>query len=40
MDESRNTVLEKLRAGEVVLGLSVRMVRSGRNREGRQGVRP
>ncbi len=29
MDVSRNTVLEKLRAGEVVLGLSVRMVRSG-----------
>jgi 2-keto-3-deoxy-L-rhamnonate aldolase RhmA len=29
MDRTRNTVLEKLRAGEVVLGLSVRMVRSG-----------
>jgi 2-keto-3-deoxy-L-rhamnonate aldolase RhmA len=29
MDRTRNAVLEKLRAGEVVLGLSVRMVRSG-----------
>jgi len=29
MDKVRNTVLEKLRAGEVVLGLSVRMVRTG-----------
>jgi 2-keto-3-deoxy-L-rhamnonate aldolase RhmA len=29
MDRTRNAVLDKLRAGEVVLGLSVRMVRSG-----------
>jgi 2-keto-3-deoxy-L-rhamnonate aldolase RhmA len=29
MNRTTNTVLEKLRAGEVVLGLSVRMVRSG-----------
>ncbi|MEM9682901.1 MAG: aldolase/citrate lyase family protein [Pseudomonadota bacterium] len=29
MDGTRNAVLDKLRAGEVVLGLSVRMVRSG-----------